>query len=81
MTRRNAYPEGLHHTDDGCEVSPTCRTCPLPACRYELHSGLRGILNLERDAEIVALRAAGWTAKSIAERFGVSKRTVFRVLQ
>ena len=23
------------YTDDGCEVSPTCLTCPLAACRYD----------------------------------------------
>jgi len=88
MSRRARYPrvrgdmlpERTRYQDDGCEIHPQCLTCPLPRCRYDEPGGLNGMLTRMRDREIVRLRMNGAPVEQIADEFGVSRRTVFRVL-
>jgi AraC-like DNA-binding protein len=81
MVRADALPEHAEYRDEGCELSPSCLACPLVRCRYDVPGGARALLNRERDREIRAMREReGLSAEAIAERFGVSRRTVFRVL-
>ena len=53
---------------------------PLPRCRYEEPGGLRALLNETRDRQIVQLRLTGVPVEELAGRFGISRRTVFRVI-
>ena len=78
--RADALPEFTRYRDDGCDVHPSCLTCPLPRCRYEEPGGLRALLNAYRDEQIVRLKLSGMAVEHLADRFGVSRRTVFRVL-
>ena len=78
--RGDSLPEVTRYRDDGCDIHPQCLTCPLPRCRYEDPGGLKGLLNGMRDREIVRLKARGMPVEDIADEFGVSRRTVFRVL-
>lgn len=78
--RNDSLPEFTRYRDDGCEVSESCLSCPLPRCRYEEPGGLRAIMNEARDSEIIELRGRGVSVDVLAERFGVSRRTVFRIL-
>jgi hypothetical protein len=79
--RRDALPEHTRYMDSGCDIHPACLTCPLVRCRYEEPGGFRGIAGRERDASILrARREDGMTIQAIARRFGLSRRTVFRVL-
>ncbi len=78
---RDPLPENTRYKDDGCSVSPSCFTCPLPRCRYEEPGGLRAVLNQMRDSEILALKQQGVPVEDLALRFQVSRRTVFRVLE
>ena len=79
--RDDALPEHLDYRDDGCDVFPSCLSCPLPRCRYDVPGGARAMLNLTRDAEIRRMREEGdLGVDEIASRFRVSRRTVFRVL-
>ena len=78
--RSDALPEFTRYRDSGCAVSTSCLTCPLPRCRYEEPGGLRALLNKTRDEQIVAQRATGVPVAQLATGFGVSRRTVFRVL-
>lgn len=79
--RADSLPEYTRYRDDGCNIHPTCLSCPLPRCRYEEPGGLRAILNGHRDRQIVALRLKGTPVDDLAVRFRVSRRTVFRVLE
>ena len=79
--RADALPEYTRYRDDGCDVHPHCLTCPLPRCRYDEPGGLRALLNSRRDRQIVALRLKGVAVEDLAGRFGVSRRTVFRILE
>lgn len=78
--RGDMLPEKTRYRDDGCEVHPQCLTCPLPRCRYDEPGGLRGMLSAWRDRQVVELRSKGAAVEEIAEQFGVSRRTVFRIL-
>jgi DNA invertase Pin-like site-specific DNA recombinase len=49
-------------------------------CRYDEPGGARRILSAERDQTILTLRGEGRPVSLIAQRFGISRRTVFRVL-
>jgi len=78
--RGDSLPEKTGYRDDGCEIHPHCLSCPLPRCRYDEPGGLRGMINAARDRQIVALRTGGIAVEEIADRFGLSRRTVFRIL-
>lgn len=83
IARPDALPEHKTYVDDGCSVAPHCLECPLPKCRYEMSGSesRRAIGRLDaRNTEICALRAAGVLPDDIAQRLGVGRRTVYRVL-
>lgn len=74
MTRIDAYPERRVYVDTGCEVASSCLRCPLPQCRFETER------NRGRNMAIVeAVRAGQENVAQIAYRFGISRRTVFRI--
>jgi len=79
--RADALPEHTRYRDDGCDIHPHCLSCPLPRCRYDAPGGLRALLNARRDRQIVEMRLKGVPVDDLAWRFGVSRRTVFRVLE
>ncbi len=79
--RADALPEHATYRDSGCDLFASCLSCPLPWCRYDVPGGVRAILNEIRDREIKRLRReTDLTVEQIAERFSVSRRTIFRVL-
>jgi len=81
QVRSDALPEHLDYRDDGCDLFPSCLSCPLPRCRYDVPGGVRAMLNQERDHQIRVLREdVGLSVDDIADRFQVSRRTVFRAL-
>jgi hypothetical protein len=73
-------PEHIQYRDSGCEVSPSCLACPLPVCRYEVRGGLAAILREPRDAQVWAAYQAGADVERLCRQFGLSRRTVFRIL-
>jgi hypothetical protein len=79
--RGDCLPEQARYRDDGCDIHPACLTCPLPRCRYEEKGGLRAMINAYRDRQIAGLRDAGVPAEELSARFGLSKRTIFRILE
>lgn len=82
QVRSDALPEHIEYRDEGCDLFASCLTCPLPRCRYDEPGGVRAMLNRERDHQIRALREDhSLSVDDIADRFGVSRRTVFRALQ
>jgi len=78
--RSDSLPEQTRYRDDGCEVNPSCLTCPLPRCRYEEPGGLRGMINGYRDRQIVESRLNGEPVETLAVRYRLSRRTIFRIL-
>ena len=79
--RLDTLPE--HHTyrDLGCEVSPSCLRCPLPQCKHDEPGWYLRQQRAQRDRTMCQLRSReGLSITQLASRFGVSTRTVFRVL-
>jgi len=73
-------PEGVDWRDRGCELFPSCLSCPLPRCIEEESRGKQRLKVLARARRMAELRRDGKSVKEIAELFGVSKRTVQRGL-
>jgi len=81
-TRIDALPEYTVYADKGCDLYPSCLSCPLPRCRYEEPGGASGMLRGGRDAAILRLAGKdGVPVDRLAEMFGLSRRTIFRVLR
>jgi hypothetical protein len=75
-------PEYCQYRDDGCEFADSCLSCPLPKCIYELPGGRQRWLKEVRDREILRrFVAEGKGVKEVALIFGVSQRTIQRVLK
>lgn len=77
MTKRR--PEHTDYRDEGCSLHPTCLTCPLPACRYDLPYGWER--TLVQQAILLALAARGLTDEAICAEMGITKRTLRRLWQ
>jgi hypothetical protein len=75
-------PADFNHPDRGCEVHPRCLECPLPACKYDDLAGYRRQLRRSQDLQIFrAVVRRRFSQVQAADHFGVSRRTVQRVLQ
>ena len=80
--RSDALPEHTHFMDAGCDLYPSCLECPLPKCRYEEPGGAAAMLRTGRDDRILHLAGEGrMSIDGLAEMFGLSRRTIFRVLR
>ena len=78
--RSDALPEHASFQDLGCELAPSCLRCPLVRCRYDEPGGARKIRQDPRDETIRVRRAEGAEIDALASEFGLSRRSVFRVL-
>jgi len=77
---QDLLPEHLGYQDDGCDLFPSCLNCPLPRCRYDEPKRLQMGKEL-RNKEILHLhQKEGLKVEKLAQRFGVSKRTVYRII-
>ena len=82
FNERDLPPEYCQYRDEGCEFADSCLKCPLPKCIYELPGGRQRWLKELRDKEVVRRFAAeGRGVKELALIFGVSQRTVQRILK
>ena len=80
--RSDALPEHVDYRDTGCDLYASCLRCPLPQCRYEVNGGATTMLRNGRDASILAaVRRRGASVDEVARTFGLSRRTIFRVLE
>jgi hypothetical protein len=80
--RSDTLPENSTYRDDGCDVSPSCLNCPLPVCKFDDPDYLRRSARNARDQAIIETRRREkLSVPALAQMFGVSTRTVHRVLQ
>lgn len=82
LVRKDALPEHTEYADTGCDMHPSCLACPLVRCRFDEPGGMRKMISRERDRLIIRLQQEQrLPAHVLARRFGISRRTVFRVLK
>ncbi len=74
-------PEYCRYQDDGCEFADSCLNCPFPECIYAQPGGRQQWLKKLRDKEVLQLHTQGKGVKELAEMFGVSQRTIQRILK
>ena len=75
-------PEYCHYRDEGCEFADSCLECPFAKCIYEEPRGRQRWLKRQRDRQITRLFIIeGKKVKELALMFGISQRTVQRVLK
>ena len=75
-------PEHYHYRDEGCEFADSCLNCPFQKCIYEEVGGRQRWAKGLRDKEMIRLfTEEGKRMKELARHFGVSQRTVQRVLK
>ena len=81
-TELDLPPEYCHYRDDGCEFASSCLDCPFPECIYAQPGGRQQWLKRLRDREVLRLfTAEGKGVKELALVFGVSQRTIQRILK
>ena len=66
--------------EDGCHVAAACVQCPLAVCVLDSGGSFRSGRHALRDAEIAQLFASGMRVHAIATRYGIHRRSVFRIL-
>ena len=79
--RSDTLPENTRYRDDGCDAALTCLECPLSLCKYDDPGWLQRENRRTRDDEIFRLRSQQVSVAEISKRFGISTRTVHRVVQ
>ncbi len=78
----DVLPEQHQYRDEGCSVSPSCLRCPLPWCKYDDPAAYHRELRLSRDREVMQVkRDQGKTVPQLARHFGLSERTIHRILE
>lgn len=80
MVRRDTLPENARYQDEGCELADACLLCPLPICKEDSPGLNARLQRVDRNREIVKAHGKKGRRSAIAERFGVSARTVSRVV-
>ena len=79
---RDRRPEYVQYRDEGCDLAPECLSCPLPKCQHDDPGWFGRKERKRRDRDIVeARRSERLKTKALAARFGVSRRTVHRILK
>ena len=79
--RSDTLPENTRYKDEGCDASLTCLECPLSLCKYDDPGWLQRESRRTRDDEIFRLRSQKIAVVEISKRFGISTRTVHRIVQ
>ena len=64
-----------------CELSGSCLKCRFVRCVYDRPWGKRQQLKKRRDRKVLRLFHCGKDTRELARMFGVSRRTVQRVLK
>lgn len=74
--------EFYHYADTGCEASDSCLDCPLPQCKYDDPAWYHRNRRLTRDFRIIhVMQQESLTIEETAQRFAVTPRTIFRIMQ
>jgi hypothetical protein len=82
FVRKDALPDHVSYRDTGCELARSCLACPLPRCQYDEPGSVRTWLIAARDREIALIRRKHHVPiNALARTYGLTRRTIFRILQ
>lgn len=78
----DSEPRIEHYEDTGCEVAGNCLDCPLPRCKYDDMAWYAKYRRMASDFRIVrAIEQENLSVEQAADRFAITRRTVFRILR
>lgn len=80
-SQTDLLPENCTYADTGCELSGSCLHCPFTQCVYETPRGKQSLRTALRDRQIAGLFRGGKDTAVLAAMFGVSKRTIQRIVR
>jgi len=67
--------------DEGCHLYPSCLSCPLPKCFFDLSvSEQRALGKRAKTDEIRNRLSKGESISDLAKAFGISIRTIQRIV-
>ena len=75
----DGLPEDTRYTDDGCNLSPSCLSCPFPYCVSDVAADGASLFKKWRDAEIVRNIKSGIAAAQLEQTFGLSHYSVLEI--
>jgi len=75
-----SLPDDCNWQDRGCDLFPSCLSCPLPRCIEDEPRGRQRLKLLTRASQMAQLKRQGKSSVEIANLFHVSKRTVQRAI-
>lgn len=82
MAKKDPTPRYRQYPDRGCFLYPSCLSCPLPKCFFELTlAEKRRLLGRGKSDEIIERLAKGEDIEAIARALGVSVRTIQRAVK
>jgi len=78
------YNQDSHPADTGCQLAPSCLSCPLPECYYDnptayLHLVRKNIPSNAKEDEVMMLLGGGLTRQEVATLTALNIRTVYRI--
>ncbi len=80
--REDALPEHTEYRDTGCDLASSCLACPLARCKHDEPGALARTAMAARDREIAYLRRRhGAPVDMLARTYGLSRRTIFRIMR
>jgi hypothetical protein len=78
----SALVDGADFRDTGCEFAPSCLRCPFARCKEDDPAAFQRLDAARRDREIARLRRDhGAPIDMLARAYGLSRRSIFRVLR
>ena len=78
----DSVPELYPYEDTGCEISDSCLNCPLPRCKHDDPVWYQKNRRLAKDWKMLsAMQQEDLTVEETAERFSITVRTVFRIME
>jgi len=66
-----------YYYDNGCRFHSACLECPEPVCRLDM----KHQTTYERNKQVMILIRNGYKISHIATHFGISERTVLRIVK
>lgn len=80
--RPDTLPENANYHDAGCDVSKSCLNCSLIVCKFDDPGWVRRTGRLTRDIRVIETRRKNrLTVPELAEKFGLSSRTIHRIIK
>lgn len=75
----NGVLADAQYRDTGCELAPSCLSCPLKVCQYD--TPRTTVRRASRDRQVQAIsESEGLSHAELATRFNVSTRTIDRAI-